>query len=129
MLSGSSRRHQRRRDIARLTLGAIRFVNGSAGLIAPAAVAKRLGVEPPASNPALYPWRLFGVRTAILGAQLWFAPEDELRRALKQAIWIHASDTAAALMAAARDELPRNKALTTAALSATNTALSVLAQR
>jgi hypothetical protein len=129
MFSGSSRRPQRRRDGARVLLGAIRFVNGTLGLFAPGFLAKRLGVEPPASEPTYYPFRLFGVRTAILGAQLWTAPPDELRRALRLAIVIHASDTAAALTAAARGELPRDKALTTAALSAFNTTLAVLAQR
>jgi hypothetical protein len=129
VLSGPSRAVRRRRDAARVTLGLIRFVNGVAALGAPAFVAKRLGVEPPASNPALYPWRLFGVRTAIIGAQLWTAPPDERRRALRVAVVIHASDTVAALTAAVREELPRREALTTAAISATNTALAVLAQR
>lgn len=118
-----------RRDKARALLGLIRFVNGSLGLFVPAFLAKRLGVDPPASNPTYYPFRLFGVRTAIIGAQLWTAPEDELRRALKLAVVIHASDTAAALTAAVREELPRDKALTAAGLSAFNTALAALAQR
>jgi hypothetical protein len=129
MLGGSSKGSQRRRDAARLTLGLIRFVNGGAALLAPAAVAQRLGVDPPASDPTLYPWRLFGVRTAIIGAHLWTADGDERRRALLAAVVIHASDTVAALTAAARGELPPRRALATAALSATNTGLAVLAQR
>jgi hypothetical protein len=129
MFSSSTRRVQRRRDRARVLLGLIRFVNGTLGLLAPAFLAKRLGVESPESKPTYYPFRLFGVRTAILGAQLWTAPSDERRRALKLAVVIHASDTAAALTAAVREELPRSKALTTAALSAFNTTLAVLAQR
>jgi hypothetical protein len=114
--------------MARKTLGAIRFVNGTAGLLAPAFVARRLGVEPPASNPSLYPWRMFGVRTAIIGADLWLAPPAARDRAMRFALLIHASDTVAALLAATREELPRRQALTTAALSATNTALAVIAQ-
>lgn len=120
---------RRRRDKARALLGLIRVVNGALGLLAPAFLAKRLGVPAPASPPTYYPFRLFGVRTAIIGAQLWTAPPDELRRALKLAVVIHASDTAAAVTAAVREELPRDKALATAGLSAFNTALAVLAQR
>ncbi len=128
MFSGASKRN-RRRDGARKLLGLVRFVNGVAGLLAPAALAKNLGVEPPASKPMYYPFRLFGVRTAIIGAQLWVSPEDERDRAVKLALLIHASDTAAAVTAAVREELPREKAWRVAALSAFNTLLAVLAQR
>jgi hypothetical protein len=125
---GCNDKRQRVRDAARITLGAIRFVNGAAALVAPAFVAGRLGVTPPQSDPALYPLRLFGVRTVIIGTQLWTAPPDERTRALRAALLIHASDTAAALIAAWREELPRRPALITAAISATNTALAVIAQ-
>jgi hypothetical protein len=128
VLTKASRRRQRKRDIARMTLGAIRFVNGTAALVAPSFVAGRLGVARPASDPSFYPWRLFGVRTAIIGADLWLAPRAERDRAMRFALLIHGSDTIAALIAAAREELPRRQALTTAALSATNTALAVIAQ-
>jgi hypothetical protein len=124
---GRNHKRQRVRDIARITLGAIRFVNGAVALVAPAFVAGRLGVARPQSDPALYPLRLFGVRTVVIGAQLWTAPEDERTRALRAALLIHGSDTAAALLAAWRDELPRRQALITAGVSATNTALAALA--
>jgi hypothetical protein len=125
---GRSDKRQRVRDVARITLGAIRFVNGAAALVSPTFVARRLGVTPPESGPALYPLRLFGVRTVVIGAQLWAAPQDERTRAVRAALLIHGSDTAAALLAAWREELPRREALITAAISATNTALAALAQ-
>lgn len=129
MFSSSSGRFGRRSDKARVLLGGIRFVNGTLGLLAPAFLTKRLGVEAPASEPAYYPFRLFGVRTAIIGAQLWLAPPEQRRRDLQLAVVIHASDTAAALTAAVREELPRDKALMTTALSAFNTTLAVIALR
>jgi hypothetical protein len=121
-------RAKRGRDIARVTLGAIRTVNGAAALVAPRFVAKRTGVEGEAADPTLYPWRLFGVRTVVIGVHLIVAQGAQRRWALKVAIPIHASDTIAALMAALRDELPRKQAYTAVAISATNTVLAVLAQ-
>lgn len=118
-----------RRDAARSLLGLIRFVNGAAALAAPAFVAKELGVERPASDPMLYPLRLFGVRTVVLGAALLSRSEEERRVALRAAPLIHASDTVAALIAAGRGELPRGRALRSVAISAVNTTLAVLAQR
>jgi len=129
VFSGSSSRLRRRSDKARVLLGLIRFVNGALGLFAPQFLAKRLGVEESAGKPAHYPFRLFGVRTMILGAQLWTSPSEERRVALKLAVVIHASDTAAAVTAAVREELPRKQALATAALSAFNTTLAVMARR
>ena len=57
-------------EYARITLSAIRLFNGTAALFAPAALLRRLGVDPEANRAALYALRMFGVRTVLIGAQL-----------------------------------------------------------
>ena len=58
-------------DIARTALGAIRIVNGALALLAPRWLARRLGAEPDAERSVVYALRLFGIRTVLLGADLW----------------------------------------------------------
>jgi hypothetical protein len=49
----------------------IRLFNGVAGTKRAVTLARQLGVDPAAANPAaLYALRLFGVRTVLIGAQL-----------------------------------------------------------
>src|SRR5207247_11152232 len=58
-------------DAARTTLGAIRIVNGALALVAPRWLARRLGAQPETERSVVYALRLFGVRTVLLGADLW----------------------------------------------------------
>src|SRR5438132_7897338 len=80
-------------------LAVIRLVNGTLALFAPGWLARRLGVNPETQPAMLYVFRMFGIRTILIAADLWLEP-DRRRRALRQGILIHASDAGAALIAA-----------------------------
>jgi hypothetical protein len=110
---------------ARRLLAAIRVANGAAALLAPARLAERLGADP-AENPALlYVFRMFGVRTIVMGRDL-FRGEPH---AVQAAPLVHASDTIAAALAAASGKLPRRAGVLIVGISALNTALAVAARR
>ena len=117
------------RDAARKTLGTIRLVNGTAALVAPEWLLRRLGVDSTSSQPANYAFRMFGIRTVIIGADLWLLNGEERRRAVKLAILIHATDTLSAAVTAVRGDLPRKQALVATGISAVNTALAIAAAR
>ena len=116
------------RDAARVLLAAVRIANGSASLLAPAIVARRLGAAPETANASLYPLRLFGIRTVVVGAELLLRDPSVRRMALDGAVVIHASDTLAALLGGVRRELPQRQAAMLTALSAGNTALALVAR-
>jgi hypothetical protein len=105
-------------------LAAVRLVNGALGLAWPQLLARRLGVDPSKDPAPLYPLRLFGIRNIVLGLDLLLLTSDELERALRIAILIHASDTTAAALSGLRRELPRGASATTTLLSAGNTLLA-----
>ena len=66
------------RDHARLALATIRLVNGTLALVAPNALLRRLGADPTVNKVAIYPMRMFGIRTVVLGVQLLIdAPSAE----------------------------------------------------
>jgi hypothetical protein len=111
-------------DYARFALATIRLFNGALALFAPQILLRNLEADPATSAPALYAFRMFGVRTIVIGAQL-LLPDGEVRRqTLRAAPLIHASDVAAAQLAG----LPPRAARTTTAISAVNTVLAFLAQ-
>jgi hypothetical protein len=101
-------------------------VNGVLALVAPSWLARRLGVDPKAQPAMAYPFRMFGIRTILIGADLFLRP-DLRRRSLRQAVLIHGSDTAAALITTLKGELPLRQALMAVAISMTNLALAVVA--
>jgi hypothetical protein len=70
------------------------------------------------------------VRTVLLGLAL-LAPEDEeqLDRVVREAVYIHASDTGAAVLAGVTGDLPPRTATTAALTSLLNTLLSLMAKR
>lgn len=108
-------------------LGGIRLFNGAAALLAPGSVARRLGVDPDANPAPVYPLRMFGVRTVVLGAELLLPLKQDHRvRAMRVGIVIHASDTLAAGLGGIRGQLPRRTAALLTGVSALNTALAVL---
>ncbi len=117
------------RSTARKTLGAIRFVNGAAGLFAPELLLNRLGVDATKPQAANYPFRMFGIRTMIIGADLWLLRGEDLRRATKFAVLIHATDTLSAAATAVRGDLPRKQAVVATGISAVNTVLALAAAR
>ena len=110
-------------------LAAIRLVNGVLGLFAPGVLVRRLGGDPRRQPVALYPFRMFGVRTVVVGSDLLLLRGTELERVVRQAVAIHACDTASALLGGVRREVPPRTAVMTTAISAVNTALAVAALR
>ena len=112
--------------ITKQVLAGIRLLNGSLALAAPNVVGGRLGVNT-ATSPGLgYALRLFGVRTVLLGAQLWRAPADPTSPVVRDTILIHGADTAAAVVVYKLGELPRRGATIAVAISAANTVLALL---
>jgi hypothetical protein len=116
------------RDHARLTLAAIRLVNGTLALLAPETLLRRLGADPDANKVAIYPLRMFGIRTVVLGVQLLI--DQPSPQADRFGVLIHATDSATAITAGIRRQLPPRIAAVTSAISLSNTALAVvIAQR
>src|SRR3954468_20832644 len=114
---------------ARIALGSVRLANGTAALLAPDAAAKRLGVEPLANPAAVYVVRMFGIRTVLLGYELFTHDRAARARALRLAPVIHATDAAAAILAGASGRLPRRAAAVATAISTVNTVLALTATR
>ena len=113
---------------ARFALGGIRVLAGTTGLLAPAMIIGRFGDEDPVHNPAaIYGLRLFGVRTVLIGADLFRLEGRELERALRSAPLIHASDMATVLTLLKNKQLSPEGARPLLVLSGTNTLLAVLA--
>jgi hypothetical protein len=113
---------------ARYALGGIRIVNGGLGLLTPALIQKRLGDPAPERNAAaIYGLRLFGVRTVLIGLDLFRLTGPALDNALHSAVLIHASDTATVLTLQRRKVLSPELARPLALISGLNTVLAVTA--
>ena len=123
-----SEKLDRARDYARIALAGVRLFNGIAALFTPGLLASRLGVNTDTNPAIVYVFRLFGVRTVIIGTELLVRDGESLDEALRIGIGIHASDTAAAFIAGVQGQLPPRAALTATLISATNTALAIFAQ-
>ncbi|MFC0436555.1 hypothetical protein [Kutzneria buriramensis] len=78
-------------DVTRLALAGIRIFNGVAGLFAAKRMAAQLGGELGDDKRFVYPARMFGVRTIVLGLDLLTlrANDASARRVLSQAVLIH----------------------------------------
>jgi hypothetical protein len=112
------------RDHARLALATIRLVNGTLALVAPNVLLRRLGADPAVNKVAIYPMRMFGIRTIVLGVQLLIdAPSPEADRF---GVLIHATDAATAITAGVRRQLPPRVAAMTSVISLVNTGLAVV---
>jgi hypothetical protein len=112
------------RDHARLALATIRLVNGTLALLAPNMLLRRLGADPAANKVAIYPMRMFGIRTVVLGVQLLIdSPSPEADRF---GVVIHATDAATAITAGVRRQLPPRVAALTSTISLVNTALAIV---
>ena len=114
---------------ARRALAAVRIVNGALGLFAPRFLLRRLGTDVEHDRSGVYPFRMFGIRTVVLGAELLLAEGEERRRATRFAVLIHGTDTLSALTAGLRGDLPRRAAVMTTLISAGNTVLAVVATK
>jgi hypothetical protein len=115
--------------LAGTILAAVRLVNGTAGLLAPELLLRRLGADATTGRFGIYPFRMFGIRTILIGADLLVLRGAEHRRAVRRAVLIHASDTISAALAGYRGDLPRKAAVATTAISGVNTVLAVIAAR
>jgi len=124
-----TRKADRAGDYARIALAGIRLFNGIAAMFVPAALARRLGVDPETNRAALYVLRLFGVRTTLIGAQLLLRDEGLRAHSVRVAPVIHALDAVAALIAGDRGHLPRRASTIAAIISAVNTGLAVVARK
>jgi hypothetical protein len=112
--------------ITKQVLAGIRLVNGGLALAAPNVVGGRLGVSTTTSPGLGYAFRLFGVRTVLIGIQLWRTPPTAGNPVIHETILIHGADTAAALVVYKMGELPRKGAMLAIGISAVNTGLAVL---
>jgi hypothetical protein len=114
---------------ARKALGVIRLVFGTLALTMPHVLVRRFPEEGPNATAAEYAFRMFGVRTVVIGLELLLLKGTELERAAKIAPVIHGSDTVAAFLAARYGQLPKRMGTTLVAVSAFNTVLSVIGRR
>ena len=112
------------RDHARIALAAIRLVNGTMALLTPKMMLRRLGADPAANQVAIYPLRMFGVRTVMLGVDLLAG--GSMQQKGRVGVVIHATDAASAITAGLRRQLPARVALVAAGISLTNTALAAI---
>jgi hypothetical protein len=115
-------------DGARITLAGIRIFNGSLGLLAPRLLSGRMGADAEA-GAAIYAFRMFGIRTILIGADLLARDPEVRRHAVRLALLVHVSDALSAISAGVRREVPRRAAVTAAAISSLNVVLSLLAGR
>jgi hypothetical protein len=114
---------------ARKLLAVVRLVNGGLALFAPRFLLRRLGTDPDTDPSGIYPFRMFGIRTLLIGADLLVLTGDESRRATKAAVVIHATDTASAATCLVKGYLPRRAGVVATLISAGNTVLAVIAAR
>ena len=114
-------------NAARVALAAIRIFNGAVGLVAPTVAARRIGTAPDAAPH--YPWRLFGVRTVIIGIELLSRDPQLREKAVRIALPIHAIDTASAALGGLLGETPRRTSVMLTLVSGTNTVLALLVRR
>jgi hypothetical protein len=114
---------------ARKVLAGVRLVNGVLALLAPRFLLRRLGTDPDRDPSGIYPFRMFGIRTVLIGADLLLLTGEESRRASKLAVLIHATDTANAATCLVKGYLPRRAGVVATVISSGNTILAVIAAR
>jgi hypothetical protein len=114
---------------SRVALGLLRLTFGSVALVRPDLLVRRVEGAGTESPVAVYAFRMFGVRTVVIGGQL-LLPDGPVRRAaVSTAPLIHASDTATATLLTAQGKVSARTGLPLVAVSAVNTALALLASR
>jgi hypothetical protein len=79
---------------ARRLRGVVRLVKGTLALAAARFLLGRLGTDPDQDASRSYPFRLFGVRSVLIGADRLVLTGDQARPASKVAVAIQATDTA-----------------------------------
>lgn len=114
---------------ARVVLGLVRIVNGALGLFLPTTLIARIDPENPPSPAAVYAFRLFGVRTVLIGLDLVRRSPEARAKAVSEAPLIHAADTATATLLTATGRVSVRTGAPLIAISGLNTLLAVLARR
>jgi hypothetical protein len=115
-------------DYARVLLACIRLGLGGAALLVPGFLARRIGVDPDANPGVAYVFRMFGIRTVLIGAELLVQKGEQRTEAVRRGILIHASDTLAAYLATLSGNFPK-QGRAIVVISAVNTALAIVASR
>ncbi|MFD8810182.1 hypothetical protein ACFV23_01440 [Streptomyces sp. NPDC059627] len=109
-------------------LAGIRLLNGAAGLLAPELLIRRFDPDrDPPSPAAVYAFRLFGIRTVLLGLDLLTHGGEQLREDLREGILIHGSDTVTAATLGIHGQVSPRTGVMTTLISAVNTALAIRA--
>ncbi|MCX4803187.1 hypothetical protein ACFWWM_01275 [Streptomyces sp. NPDC058682] len=116
-----------RRPTSVYALAGIRLFNGVTGLLAPTLLIRRLDPDRDVSPAAVYAFRLFGIRTILLGLDLLTNRGQRLQEDLREGVLIHGSDTATAALLGLRGQLPPRTAALTTLISAVNTTLAASA--
>ena len=116
-------------DRARLILAGIRILNGALALVAPGLFVGRIDRSGEPSPAAIYAFRLFGVRTVLLGRDLLRDEGPARSRAVSEAPLIHACDTATAALLTLARRVRLRSGVPLIAVSGVNTVLACLAAR
>ncbi|MGR6967792.1 hypothetical protein ACU610_25355 [Geodermatophilus sp. URMC 61] len=112
-------------DLARVLLAGVRLTMGTAGLLAPGLVIRRLDIDPATQPGMRYPLRMFGIRTVLIGAELLTPDAPRRWHAEQLAPVVHGSDTVSAFLAWRRGDLPRRAGAMATAISAVNLVLAL----
>jgi hypothetical protein len=116
-------------SFGRVALGLVRLANGVLGLCLPGMLIGRIDPVAPPSPAAVYAFRLFGVRTLLLGRDLLWGSDEVRAKAVAEAPLIHAADTVTATLLTVTGRLPVRSGAPLMAISSINTLLALLARR
>lgn len=116
------------REWAGVLLAVIRVVNGVAAILGPGVLLRRLGLNPETNPGGYYAFRMFGIRTILIGMELLAWGPAVKERSLRLAPLIHLSDTLLAAYAGWRRQIPSHTATLATGISALNFLLALLAQ-
>ena len=112
-------------NAARVALAGIRLCNGLWALLFPRHLGRTIGLSPD-DRAVIYPLRMFGIRTVLLGVDLLTVTEDRRERALREGVVIHLSDAASAAAAGVRGDLRPRSAIVATTISTVNTCLALV---
>lgn len=113
-------------DRARVLLAGVRLTMGTAGLLAPDLLIRRLSIDPATQPGMRYPLRMFGIRTVLIGAELLVPDARRRWHAERLAPVVHGSDTVSAFVAWRRGDLPRRAGVLATTVSAVNLVLALV---
>ena len=112
---------------ARRLRGAVRLVKGTLALAAARFLLGCLGTDPDQDPSGSYPFRLFGVRSVLIGADRLVLTGDQAGPASKVAVAIQATDTATLATRLVKGHLLGRAGSVATLASAVNSLLAVIA--